>query len=408
MLGNASGEQVPERIRRKVLYLQYTNPAGYPPLEHSSRILAREGWQVLFLGTGALGGADALRFPPHDRIDVRRMEFSPAGWRQKLHYVRFCLWVLFWTFRWRPQWIYASDPLSCPNAAVLSFFSRFKVLYHEHDSPQPEVREKRSEVSCQFMRLVLWTRRQLARRASLCVLPNEQRAERFAFETGRSTADGLSSPLIVWNCPSLDEVSKPRGAHDGGDLWVLYHGSIVPSRLPVAVLKALAILPLTVKLRVIGYETVGHRGYVQELRKSAIQFGITHRVEFLGAMPRKDLLKWCQECDIGLAFLTQTSDDVNQQAMIGASNKPFDYLACGLALLVSDLPDWCSMYVDSGYGLACDSTDAEGIATALGWFLDHPTEMRAMGERGRKKIMAEWNYERKFKPVFEHIARDVQ
>ena len=27
---------------RRMLYVQYTNPAGYPPLEHSSRILARE------------------------------------------------------------------------------------------------------------------------------------------------------------------------------------------------------------------------------------------------------------------------------------------------------------------------------------------------------------------------------
>ena len=26
--------------KRKILYLQYTNPAGYPPLEHSSQILA--------------------------------------------------------------------------------------------------------------------------------------------------------------------------------------------------------------------------------------------------------------------------------------------------------------------------------------------------------------------------------
>jgi len=388
---------------RRMLYVQYTNPAGYPPLEHSSRILAREGWQVLFLGTGALG-ADALRFSPHERIEVRRMAFSRAGWRQKLHYVRFCLWVLFWTLRLRPQWIYASDPLSCPIAIVLSFFRRVKVLYHEHDSPQPEVRDQRSKVS-QFMRFVLWTRRQIAKRARLCVLPNEQRAERFAVETGRSAADGLSPPIVVWNCPSLEEVSKPRCAYDGGDLWVLYHGSIVPSRLPMAVLQALALLPETIKLRVLGYETVGHGGYLRQLQEYVNQLGIHERVEFLGAVPlRRNLLKWCQKCDIGLAFLPQTSDDVNQQAMIGASNKPFDYLACGLALLVSDSADWRSMYVDSGYGLACDPTDAERIAAALRWFLDHPTEMRAMGERGRETIMAEWNYERQFGQVCDEIC----
>src|SRR5437773_1379504 len=68
----------------RVAYVQYTNPAAYPPLEHSSRILVGEGWQILFLGIGALG-ADALRFPPHERIEVRQMRFSPAGCWQKLH-----------------------------------------------------------------------------------------------------------------------------------------------------------------------------------------------------------------------------------------------------------------------------------------------------------------------------------
>jgi len=27
-------------LLKRILYIQYTNPAGYPPLEHSSRILA--------------------------------------------------------------------------------------------------------------------------------------------------------------------------------------------------------------------------------------------------------------------------------------------------------------------------------------------------------------------------------
>ena len=36
--------------------------------------------------------------------------------------------------------------------------------------------------------------------------------------------------------------------------------------------------------------------------------------------------------------------------------------------------------------------------TALRWFLDHPVEMRAMGERGRQKIATEWNYEMELLP----------
>jgi hypothetical protein len=45
------------------------------------------------------------------------------------------------------------------------------------------------------------------------------------------------------------------------------------------------------------------------------------------------------------------SRDRNEQAMSGASNKAFDYLVCGLAVLVSNLPDWRSTFVEPGYGL---------------------------------------------------------
>ena len=99
----------------------------------------------------------------------------------------------------------------------------------------------------------------------------------------------------------------------------------------------------------------------------------------------------------------QSLDD-NEQAMTGASNKPFDYLASGLALLVSDLPDWRTMFVDNGYALAVDPTDPASIATAVSWLLEHPDELRAMGERGRQRILCEWNYEKQFAPVLQQFA----
>ena len=91
--------------------------------------------------------------------------------------------------------------------------------------------------------------------------------------------------------------------------------------------------------------------------------------------------------------------------MAGASNKPFDYLACGLALLVSDLPDWRKMFVEPGYGLACNPNDTDSIAAQLRWFLKHPAETREMGERGRQRILTEWNYERQFAAVVEVIQK---
>ena len=89
--------------------------------------------------------------------------------------------------------------------------------------------------------------------------------------------------------------------------------------------------------------------------------------------------------------------------MTGASNKPFDYMAAGLALLVSDQPDWRGMFVGPGYARSCDPIDPASIAAALAWYLDHPAERRAIGAHGRAKIEAEWNYDTAFAPVMSAL-----
>lgn len=372
---------------QKILYVQYTNPGGYPPLEHSSRILAQEGWDVVFLGTGAYGASD-LCFPPHSNINVQLMPFCPGGWRQKLHYLQFCLWVLIWTLRWQPLWVYASDILSCPIAVLLSFLPNVNLIYHEHDSP-----ENTSESF--FIRFCLRSRKWLADKAKMCILPNQQRVERFKQVTG-----DRHKVLCVWNCPSQKEVSPPSTPRNGDDLWVWYHGSIVPTQLPPQILSALAMLPHKVKLRVVGYETVGHPGYVKQLQEMSRELGISERIEYIGTLPtREKLLEYCQRCDVGIALFSKESI----QPMPGASNKPFDYLACGLPLLVSHLPDWKQIYVEPGYGLACNPDNPESIAAALKWYLEHPVETRKMGDRGRQRILDEWNYEMQFTPVIEFI-----
>ena len=154
-----------------------------------------------------------------------------------------------------------------------------------------------------------------------------------------------------------------------------------------------------------GYETVGHPSYVQDLQNEAAKLGVSHRFVFLGSFAlRSTLLDHCRNAMVGLAFMPLSSDDVNEQAMTGASNKPFDYLACGLALLVSELADWKRMFVEPGYALACDPRDPDSIAQQLLWFIQHPAETQAMGIRGRQRILSEWNYEKQFLPVLQVLG----
>src|SRR5215469_9701456 len=102
---------------RRVLYIQYTNPGCYPPLQHSSRILADAGWDVSFFGTESFGSSRALSVSPHPRIRITKLSFPSPG-VLKLHYLWFCLRVVWRVISWQPAWLYASDILSCPPALL--------------------------------------------------------------------------------------------------------------------------------------------------------------------------------------------------------------------------------------------------------------------------------------------------
>ena len=69
--------------------------------------------------------------------------------------------------------------------------------------------------------------------------------------------------------------------------------------------------------------------------------------------------------------MPRSCDDINMRHMAGASNKPFDFMAAGMALLVSDLPEWDAMFVQPGFARSCDPADPLSIARQLQWFLDH-------------------------------------
>jgi glycosyltransferase involved in cell wall biosynthesis len=126
-------------------------------------------------------------------------------------------------------------------------------------------------------------------------------------------------------------------------------------------------------------------------------------IDVLGSMPRSASLRHASRAHVGVSFVPKNTDDINLRHMVGASNKSFDYMACGLPLLVTDLPDWTLAFVRPGFGRCCDPDDPDSVAAALQWFLDHIPERREMGRRGQKQIRTAWNYEAMFAKVLSAI-----
>jgi glycosyltransferase involved in cell wall biosynthesis len=288
--------------------------------------------------------------------------------------------------------MYASDPLAVPALWLVRKLTRARMIYHEHDAPSAH------QARSWFMRMVLACRETLGTEVELCVIPQRHRLLDFLRVTRRTRPT-----ICVWNCPRLSEIEENH-SEQGNDLIIYYHGSINNARVPAELVVAASRFNGAVRLRIAGYETPGSIGHVQELMKLAAENGTPGLVEFLGTIPlRKDLLRSASKAHVGLSLMPRTSEDINLRHMVGASNKPFDCMACGLPLLVTDLSEWTSTFVEPGFARACDPSDVDSIEAQLRWYLDHPEERREMGRRCADQIRRSWNYDTMFADVLATI-----
>lgn len=376
---------------RSVLFLQATEPGAYPPIMNAASCLADRGWNATLL---AAPMADLpTHVPPHPGVTVRSIPVRPSHVFRPADYVRYHLAAARLALTTRPAVIYASDPLAASPALLAARLSGAAIVYHEHDSPAPG-----------SLRPFLAARRKsIAGRAIAVVLPN---ANRTAIVRGE-----LGLPEVrmhtVWNVPRLAELPVVRAREDGaeGPLVLYYHGSITPDRLPESLAAALAALGGLASLRIVGYEAPSATGYVRHLRGLAGPSG--GLVDFRGTVDRERAMAEAASADVGLALVPLETEEINMANMAGASNKAFDYMAAGLPLLVTDRPDWRGLVVAPGYGIAVDPRDAGRMADVIRALAADRGRVKAMGEAARKRIAAEWHYERAFAPVIEIIERAV-
>lgn len=365
-----------------ILYVQYSNPGAYPVAIRAARLWRARGHDVRFLGLRLADDQGLLM--PADLIDVTSS--VPHG---RIAPIRFAAALARAILTRRPDWLYIADPMAALVAEPVLGLHRGGIAYHEHDSLVGGLNPRADRV---------WrARNRVARNADLVVLPNADRASSLCADSGRP---GFLPTLTVWNTPSLAEVAdpKPALATPPPALRIVYAGSINPQRVPMTLVDALAAVPQA-ELTLIGYETVSSRGWLNTLMQRAVAAGCADRIHTAAPLAYDALLPALREYDVAFVALGAESDEINHRFMVGASNKSFDAMGQGLALLVGPGQDWATVFVEPGYGLACDPAVAQSVASALTRLAHDRTATRAMGECGRDRIATDWAYDMQFAPV---------
>jgi glycosyltransferase involved in cell wall biosynthesis len=165
---------------------------------------------------------------------------------------------------------------------------------------------------------------------------------------------------------------------------VLYIGGLMAGRGIEAVVDAVAQLP-QVELVLLGDGPLAG-----ELQRRAASLGVEGRVHRLGPVPSARVIAYACSADIGVAPVIP--DSLNNRYSL--SNKLFQYMAAGLPVVASDLPQIRAVVEGADAGAVVDFGQPEAIASAIGALLQDRDEARAAGERGRTAIQRELNWER--------------
>ena len=223
-------------------------------------------------------------------------------------------------------------------------------------------------------RLFGWVERRWARAAAKVVTVNrpyaEVMAERF----------GMGLPAIVMNGSPRppDVVAVSRRLRDALGLddqarIVLYHGGLSADRGIEQLIQALAIVPPSVHVALLGYGPLE-----AELTRRAGEPGLAGRLHVLPAVPPAELLEWVGSADVVAMPIQPTT--LNHR--LTTPNKLFEAMAAGVPVVASDLPGMATIVHETGCGLTCDPTDPAAIAAAIRELLDRPDDgRRAMRER---------------------------
>lgn len=379
----------------KILWIQFSNSAAYPPIQNAVNLCLREGHEVNILCIEPEGAA-SLRFPENIEKITRRLSSSGGRLGLMLLFIKFCS-LVFWNTLINPgQWLYASEPMAAPVAYYAKKILRCRVIYHEHDAPPAATNR--------FQRFINHARLKLASTADAIVVPN---ADRLRLYLAEAECADRKLAFTVWNCPLAEEIlseSEQNAQLFQQNLKLYFHGSIGPSLLPFSLLEALTMLPDRVSLSIAGYSTDGGI-YLQHLLDEAQRLGVSSRVFYLGFFNRETLLPLCAQHDVGICFYDQNPALINHHFMAGASNKPFDYLSQGLTLLISDNPEQRALFSVLETSAFCDSQSAKSIADAVNQVLEADLLRRKSSVQGPLMIKQHWNYAAQFKPVLELLGR---
>jgi glycosyltransferase involved in cell wall biosynthesis len=373
----------------------YGNPDHFPPTINAIHILS-EYFDIILVARN--------QHPPHWQypcnVKVHCLGQSASQWEiehtsaaaKLLEYVKFVKQARY--FLRNVSLIYAYDAFGY-TAAYLSQLLQphvIPLIYHNHDL---------SEQLFSLSSLSGWVQRGERRwvhKANILVFPSQARALVFQKLTNFN-----GRLMIVPNFPRksflkehedldsliLERFKKPQ---------ILLQGSISRQTSLLELIDSLRLLDRDIQLKLIGPIYGDNPDLITDF---ATQKNVVDRVKYFKPLPYNELPSHTWMASIGVCLYKKT--DINHQTMGTASNKIYEYAACGLPAIVSDQPNYRDNLGDETWVRFANPDDPQSIASAVQDILSSLENYQATCLAARKAFEEKYNYESAFSPLLSKI-----
>jgi len=181
--------------------------------------------------------------------------------------------------------------------------------------------------------------------------------------------------------PGLDASDLRLSLGLGGKRVLAFIGRLVPHKGVDVLLSALRGLPSDVHLVIVGR---GPR--LVDLVGMARRMGVADRVHFCPYVSDDDLPRYLSLADV-FAFPSQSR-------LEGFGLAVAEAMACGLPVVISDMPGVREVIDDGVHGLLVEPLLAEDLAAKARVLLDDPERARRLGEAGRRRAEERYGLEK--------------
>jgi glycosyltransferase involved in cell wall biosynthesis len=322
---------------------------------------------------------------PYPGVEVIRIQSIPSsyglGARQATRLVRFWLATLPILNRTKPDLVHCHDFDTLPAGLLWGKTHRRPVIYDAHEYyanlVQPRLKGKTGRLLYRFINRA----ESLGAQLSTAIITVDETLAAAYLKRNRKV-------VIIGHYPEQQLASHAAPVFTRPELRLVYVGRLSSDRgilTYVELLRRIRAAGIPARLILAGVFSPPS----EQATFQASIAGMEGALDVLGWLSYEEIPSLLQSCDIGLCVLHPVERYIKALPV-----KLFEYMACGLPVIVSNFPAVAGIVDQAGCGALVDPTRAveDAFQIVQAWW-KYPEIARRLGENGRQAVLKEYNWE---------------